>query len=57
MTTITTMITTMIMAILKMLIPMLYIGIITILLTCIWYYPKYKKTKIGLLPYLIKIIE
>ena len=50
-------ITITILAILKMLIPMLYIGIITILLTCIWYYPKYKKTKIGLIPYLLKIFE
>ena len=45
------------LAILKMLIPMLYIGIITILLTSVWYYPKYKKTNIGLIPYLIKTIE
>lgn len=45
------------LAILKILIPMLYIGIITILVTCIWYYPKYKKTKIGLIPYLLKTLE
>lgn len=44
-------------AFLKMLIPMLCIGIITTLLTSIWYYPKYKKTKIGLIPYLLKIFE
>ena len=46
-----------ILALLKMLIPILCIGIITFIITCIWYYPKYKKTKIGLLPYLIKIIK
>lgn len=50
-------ITITIIAILKMLIPMLCIGIITILLISVWYYPKYKKTKIGLLPYLLTILE
>lgn len=44
-------------ATLKMLVPILYVGIISIALTTIWYYPKYKKTKIGLIPYLLKLFE
>ena len=46
-----------ILALLKILIPMLYIGIVSLILTSIWYYPKYKKTKIGLIPYLLKTLE
>lgn len=45
------------MATVKMLLPILYIGIISFLTVCIWYYPKYQKTKIGLIPYLLKIFE
>lgn len=50
-------VTVTILALLEMLIPILCIGIITFIITCIWYYPKYQKTKQGLIPYLLKIFE
>lgn len=45
-----------ILALLKMLIPMLCIAIIAFITTCVWYYPKYKKTKKGLIPFLMDLL-